>query len=602
MAKSTEAAGPRRSLTPSTGLPRQYAEDAPTHVDDVVAPPPRISAPPGADPATGTTMTVLESSSRLASGSTSLVTAKETLGFQEITRTRRFMYVALALAVVQLAALPFVNGAPLPKGVFIASLILVLLAASWMLRALRRDDGAYTVGRALVIAYATLFAAFSGIYFYGVFSPGVVVLPLGVQFYCSGESDRGSVAVITTCTIAYAGLTSLVMAGILPDSGLVKVASVAPFDRVIMLLLVEGIFGAVYVTARTTRSATIHAIEQHDLVVRSLAQRDALLREARNELVHAMRVGGVGRFSGEVIGSFRLGGLIGRGAMGEVYEAIKLDTKEDAAIKLIHPQLLAEHDIVERFFREAKVTSSLSVPNVVRVLEASTPDAPIPYLAMERLRGEDLATYLRAHKRMPLKKVVTMIRELAAGIDAAHAAGIVHRDVKPRNIFCERLRGVERWKILDFGVSKLDAGDGTLTRGHVVGTPGYMAPEQARAKEVGPRADIFALGVVAYRALTGSPPFSADTSLEILSKVVHEQPVRPGELTKLPEDVDRVLAIALAKRPDDRFASAGELAAAFDAASRGRLDGRLATRATSILSMLPWGEATPFSNSSATIR
>lgn len=511
------------------------------------------------------------------------------------------MYVALGLASCQSIALFFVGGDPTAKTIFAGSMIFVVLTATWFLLKLRADDTHYTVERAVVVAYSTILAAFCGVYFYGVFSPAPVIVPLGVQFYCTGQSDRASVSVITTCSVTYGLMAILVMLGVIPDAGIVNLArsSSSTIDRVVILLLVETIFAAVYFTARSTRAATLHAIEQHDVVVRSLAQRDALLREARHELVQAMRVGGVGRYSGEVIGNFRLGGLIGRGAMGEVYEAVRLDAKagapkseQEAAVKLIHPHYLAEPDVVERFFREAKVTSSLTVPNVVRVIDASPVDAPIPYLAMERLHGEDLATFLRDHKRMGTKKLVFMIKQVAAGLDAAHKAGIIHRDLKPRNLFCAKAqRGEECWKILDFGISKLDAGEGTLTRGQIVGTPGYMAPEQARALEVGPRADIFALGVVAYRALTGSPPFSADTSIEILSKICHTQPMRPSEIVKLPEDVDLVLAIALAKNPADRFASAGELAQALDAASRGKIDPRLSTRAHSLLLTMPWGSS-----------
>jgi serine/threonine-protein kinase len=581
---------------------RQYAEDAPTQVDDLVPPPPRVTAPPGA-PSTPAplsareTLSEVSGSSRGASGSASLVTAHETLGLQEVTRTRVFMYVALGLAICQALALAFVGGDPVAKGIFVFSLGVVIVTAAWLLLKLRADDAEYSVGRSLIVVYATIFAAFSGIYFYGVFSPGPVIVPLGVQFYCTGQSDKASVSVIATCAMTYAILAGLVMSGIIPDAGIVQAGATSPADRIVMLLLVESIFAAVYLTARGTRAATLHAIELHDVVVRSLAQRDALLREARHELVHAMKVGGVGRYSGEVVGPFRLGSLIGRGAMGEVYDAVRLDRKgtpdDEAAIKLVHPQLLVELDVIERFLREAKVTSSLSVPNVVRVIDASPPDAPIPYLAMERLRGEDLATFLRDQKRMGAKKLAVMVKQIAAGLDAAHAAGIVHRDLKPRNLFCARSpRGDEVWKILDFGVSKLDAGDGTLTRGQIVGTPGYMAPEQARARPVGHRADIFSLGVVAYRALTGIPPFSADTSLEILAKICNEQPARPSELVKLPEDIDYVLAIALAKDPQDRFASAGDLAQALDAACRGRIDARLVVRANSILASLPWGAST----------
>jgi serine/threonine-protein kinase len=561
---------------------RRFDEDAPTQVDELAPAIPRASAAPGppSDP-----------SSQGTSSASSLVTARETLGYQEIERTRAFMRIALFLAVLMSCALPFVGGDPTAKVLLFGSLGLVVAVCGRLLLLLK-DDAAYTLRRAVVTGYTTILAVFCGIHFYGVFSPGAAIVPLGIYFFCTGQSDRASLSVYLTCAAAYAALGGLVVSGLLPDRGLVNANGVPILERVVILALIEGIFLAVYLIARKTRDATLYAIERHDVVVRSLAQRDALLHEARHDLVQAMRVGGVGRFSGEVVGSFRLGSVIGRGAMGEVYEAVRLDTKEEAAVKLVHPQLLAERDIVDRFLREAKLTSSLSVANVVRVIEASGADAPIPYLAMERLHGDDLATQLRDTKRLGMRRLLTMLRQIGVGLDAAHAAGIVHRDLKPRNIFCARARkagGDDVWKILDFGVSKLDSGEGTLTRGQIVGTPAYMAPEQAQARAVGPRADIFALGVIAYRALTGSPPFSGDTNVEILFRVSHDMPLRPSELARLPEEVDLVLAVALAKAPADRFGTAAELAQALDAASRGRIDASLTVHANRLLATLPWG-------------
>jgi serine/threonine-protein kinase len=564
---------------------KRFDEDAPTQVDDLGPAIPRVTAAPGplSEPSRG-------GSSHGASSSSSLVTARETLGYQEIERTRAFMRIALFLAVIMSCALPFVGGDPLAKVVLFGSLGLVVAVCGRLL-VLLKDDEAYTLRRAVVTGYTTIFAVFCGIHFYGVFSPGAAIVPLGIYFFCTGQSDRASLSVYVTCAVAYAGLGGLAVTGLVPDRGLVTADGVPWFERLIILALIEGIFFAVYVIARRTREATLYAIERHDVVVRSLAQRDALLHEARHDLVQAMRVGGVGRFSGEVVGSFRLGSVIGRGAMGEVYEAVRLDTKEEAAVKLVHPQLLADRDIVERFLREAKLTSALSVANVVRVIEASAADAPIPYLAMERLHGDDLATHLRDTKRMGMRKLLAMLRQVGVGLDAAHALGIVHRDLKPRNIFCARGKkaGDDVWKILDFGVSKLDSGEGTLTGGQIVGTPAYMAPEQARALPVGPRADVFALGVIAYRALTGSPPFSGDTNVEILFRVSHDMPARPGDLIRLPPEVDLVLAVALAKAPEDRFGTASQLAQALDAASRGRIDGALTAHANRLLAALPWG-------------
>ena len=567
---------------------KRFDEDAPTQVDELAPAIPRASAAPG--PLSQPT-SAGEASSRGASSSSSLVTARETLGYQEIERTRAFMRIALFLAVIMSSALPFVGGDATAKLLMFVSLGLVVAVCGRLLVLLKEDE-AYTVRRAVVTGYTTILAVFCGIHFYGVFSPAAAIVPLGIYFFCTGQSDRASLSVYVTCAVAYGALGGLAVTGLVPDRGVVTADGLPVLERLVILALIEGIFFAVYTIARKTREATLYAIERHDVVVRSLAQRDALLHEARHDLVQAMRIGGVGRFSGEVVGSFRLGSVIGRGAMGEVYDAVRLDTKEEVAVKLVHPQLLAERDIVERFLREAKLTSSLSAANVVRVIEASGADAPIPYLAMERLHGDDLATHLRDTKRMGMKKLLTMLRQIGCGLDAAHAAGIVHRDLKPRNIFCARPRkggGDEVWKILDFGVSKLDSGEGTLTGGQIVGTPAYMAPEQARALPVGPRADVFALGVIAYRALTGSPPFSGDTNVEILFRVSHDMPARPSGLVRLPPEVDLVLAIALAKSPDDRFAKATDLAVALDAASRGRIDAALTAHANRLLAELPWG-------------
>src|SRR5688572_14487396 len=180
---------------------------------------------------------------------------------------------------------------------------------------------------------------------------------------------------------------------------------------------------------------------------------------------------------------------------------------------------------------------------------------------MERLTGVDLAGHLRERGRLDLDETIEMARQLAAGLEAARKAGIVHRDLKPQNVF--RIDGpVPTWKILDFGVSKLVGHGGTLTQGHVIGTPQYMAPEQARGEEVDHRADVYALAAIVYRCLTGRPPFGGAGVPQILYAVVHTLPPRPSSLAELPPGADDVLARGLAKRPGDRFADATAFAAA----------------------------------------
>jgi serine/threonine-protein kinase len=187
---------------------------------------------------------------------------------------------------------------------------------------------------------------------------------------------------------------------------------------------------------------------------------------------------------------------------------------------------------------------------------------------MERLDGRTLSDILRSRRAMPAADVVDLVYQVGAGITAAAAAGVVHRDLKPQNVF----RHGEMWKVLDFGVARAaDHGD-TLTAGQIVGTPSYMAPEQASGGEVDHLTDLYALAAIAYRALTGHAPHASGDLAETLYRVVHASPRRPSDLApRLPHDVDLVLAIGLARRPGDRFRSASDLGRALADALLGQL-------------------------------
>jgi serine/threonine protein kinase len=230
-----------------------------------------------------------------------------------------------------------------------------------------------------------------------------------------------------------------------------------------------------------------------------------------------------------------------------------------------------------RFFRELRTAVSMQSPHIVRVIEIG--EQPVPFLVMERLEGHTLSELLRKRRLLPPNEVIELVSQVAAGITAAAAAGIVHRDLKPQNLFCHH--GV--WKVLDFGVARaIDQGD-TLTAGHLVGTPAYMAPEQAAGRVVDHRTDLYALAAVAYRAFTGQPPFAASDVAQTLYRVVHTRPVRPTQLApELPADVDDALAIGMAARPEDRFASGAELAAALRTAVAGQLAPTLRARAAAL--------------------
>ncbi len=196
---------------------------------------------------------------------------------------------------------------------------------------------------------------------------------------------------------------------------------------------------------------------------------------------------------------------------------------------------------------------------------------------------------LREHKRIGLQRTLELVTQVAQALSVAQEAGIVHRDLKPQNLYLiESTEKGRLWKVLDFGVAAISAGTGALTQGAAVGTPGYMAPEQARGQPVDHRADVFSLGAIAYRSLTGRPAFAAPDSLATLYQVLHVQPVRPGDLLKAPDDVDLALALALSKDKEKRFRSATTFASALRDASRGELDEPFRVAARAVLTTHPW--------------
>jgi serine/threonine-protein kinase len=360
-------------------------------------------------------------------------------------------------------------------------------------------------------------------------------------------------------------------------------------DQISLLSIVEFLYFVAFFTARVSQRVTLDAMTKLEQAARTVAQRDALLAEARAELDRALKIGGPGRFTEQVVGTFKLGMLIGRGGMGEVYEAYGVADQREAAVKLLHPGTLADPTHVARFIREAQTAARLDSANVVRVLEVGTTTGEIPFLAMERLRGNDLAHQLRRHRKIALPQIKTFTEQIALGLEAARTAGIVHRDLKPHNVFfAEEPNGARSWKILDFGVSK-SGGSGTLTKGHVVGTPAYMAPEQARGEDVDHRADVYSLAAILYRSITGHPAFTGKDVPSMLYDVVYRVPTQPSILASLSDDVDRVLAIGLAKDPRDRFATALELSQWFTAAVDSRLEPDQRRRADDIIAKYPWG-------------
>ncbi len=423
----------------------------------------------------------------------------------------------------------------------------------------------------------------------GLFSPAPVVVTLGISFIGSSDDRRWGVACCLAATFAYALIAVLILLNVVPDTGMIT-GLTSTSGRLFGVVMVPFVQLATLRQALLGRRAAHDAMAQVEDVARVVQQREAQLAEANLDLEAALVAGAnkVGRYTNERAGTWVLGPVIGRGAMGEVYSARHSTSGDRAAVKVLVAQ--AEPAILERFRREAEIAAKVRAPGLVAVYEAGALAGDTPYLVMELLEGHDLAWHLRKAQHLPVASAIELCEQVARGIDAAHAAGIVHRDIKPQNLFRHEAE-TPAWKLLDFGVSKLVDSSGTLTQNMLVGTPSYMAPEQARGQSTDARSDLFSLGAVMYRAMTGQPPFRGRDTPQILFDVVYSAPRKPTTiLPALPPQIDLVLALAIAKKPADRFASGAELATALRQASTGRLPAAMQARAQRILDELPWGE------------
>jgi serine/threonine protein kinase len=296
---------------------------------------------------------------------------------------------------------------------------------------------------------------------------------------------------------------------------------------------------------------------------------------------------------------FAIEGRAGGGGMGDVYRAVDRETGRLVAVKLLRATAPRVEQL--RFAREIKVIAELRHPNIVEYVAHGTWADGRMFYAMEWLDGEDLS---QRQRRAPLglREAVEVVRRSAAAMAAIHARGVVHRDLKLANIFLVRGKGTQI-KLIDFGVVKLPPPGDPMglappegfedepdERGAIIGTPHFMAPEQARGEPVDRRCDIYAFGALIYRLVTGVPAVVPRDLPVMLQEVSYRMPAQPSHVAPgIPRGVEAVLAIALAKAPSDRFASAGELAKAFSTASAGKLDPALVARADRLLAVTPWG-------------
>jgi tRNA A-37 threonylcarbamoyl transferase component Bud32 len=274
------------------------------------------------------------------------------------------------------------------------------------------------------------------------------------------------------------------------------------------------------------------------------------------------------------MGSYQLGELLGRGGMGEVYQATHRMFARPAAIKLIRPEMLGAGDsaaaqlAVKRFRREAEAAANLRSPHTVELYDLGVTEDRTLYFVMELLDGMDLESLVRQHGPVCAGRVIHILRQVCESLEEAHVRGMVHRDIKPANIHLGRV-GLRNdfVKVLDFGLVKVVAGQPTehslaTAAGLTPGTPAYMAPEMALGEEVDGRADLYALGCVAYYLLTGQVVFEADTPFQMVARHLRAEPVPPSQRTErpVPPALERLVLTCLAKLPEDRPASAAALA------------------------------------------
>lgn len=269
-------------------------------------------------------------------------------------------------------------------------------------------------------------------------------------------------------------------------------------------------------------------------------------------------------------GRYVLEGLIGRGGMASVWRATDTVLERPVAIKRLHARLHDDPELAERFRREGHAVARLSHPNLVRLLDQGH-DGDEPFLVFELVEGRDLKTIIRRQGPLPADEAASICAQVARALASAHAAGVVHRDIKSHNVLVTP-DGVA--KLTDFGIARIvEAGTSGLTKtGIVMGSSDYLAPEQAEGRDVDARGDIYSLGVVLFEALTGRLPFVGENAVAVATKHVYETPPDPRRFAnEVPADIAQACLHALKKRPSERFASAAALASALEGRPGGTL-------------------------------
>ena len=278
---------------------------------------------------------------------------------------------------------------------------------------------------------------------------------------------------------------------------------------------------------------------------------------------------------GRTVGDrYLIEGVLGEGGMGLVYRARHNVLNKLLAVKVLRPDVSTDEEIITRFRQEAQSASAIGNEHIIDITDFGTLPTGATYFVMEYLDGQDLTGAIETSRPMPATRTIHIAKQLCRALGAAHEQGIVHRDLKPDNIFLVRRSGDHDFvKVLDFGIAKVGGGTKKLTKaGQVFGTPHYMSPEQCAGTAVDHRTDIYALGVILYEMTAGQVPFDADNLMGILTKHMYETPLPPHELpppVDVPPGLEAIILKCLAKKPEQRYQSMGELGEDLERAAAG---------------------------------
>jgi serine/threonine protein kinase len=450
-----------------------------------------------------------------------------------------------------------------------------VLVWHWVLAAI------LTVGPALAIGLHSGFAAIVAAF---VFAGGMFRGPVR-----GGERDRRWAEVIGICA-AHTAAFLLIAAGVLPDRAEIPVFSpdVWAGQAVLRHCLVLGIYTAAFAAGRAIDRRHEGLSLQVEAAARDAARAEALLVTAREEMERAVAGDSGGLFSGLSLGGYEVGRMLGRGGVGEVYEAVHAATGQLVALKLLRRERASEAWHARRLRSEAAALRLVHSAHVARIIDAGDLEGDIPFVAMEFIPGASLADVLRRRGAIDARAAGELVRDVGSGLEDVHRAGVLHLDVKPGNLI--RAAGGSGWRLVDFGTAQLVDTGGALPV--VSGTPSYMSPEQARGAALDRRSDLYSFCLVLYRALTGRPAFAIRDPADVESAAAAGPP-DPRAYAELSADLESVLRIGLARLPSDRFESAAELRDAFAAALEQRLPAALRRRGAELLAREPWSMSPP---------